>query len=270
MNKVPNQYVGLWQRLSLRDTDGAMDTDTRVYWLQTRSLYCDIRVPQPRPSFEGCMRLSDCDGMQLEWLARQQGFAGALEAQGDECRWHRYMDFQPDTGQDDVGHMYFHDGLLIEHGVYADYREEWERLTAPTDEVLAMELLSETSPDGSETRQPGYLLAVGDYFMFVRPRTVDTPAAASLADVVHEPCSVEQLVPLLDFEISLGRRGGARVPWEITLSTLPFREGRPLITQDDVPVPGEGGHWIQETTRHGGPVARRWLAHDMPADFPWL
>jgi hypothetical protein len=40
------------------------------------------------------------------------------------------------------------------------------------------------------------------------------------------------LIALLDFEISLGRRRGGALPWQITLSTLPFREGRTLTPSE--------------------------------------
>lgn len=213
---VPPEYVGLWRRESI-EIDGEWDTSTRVYWLQTGSLYADIRIPAGRPAFDGIRSLDECSPEQLRWLAGQEGFAGCLHVDGETCRWERALDYQP-PGLPDIGRMRFHDGgIATEDGVLAEYREQWRRI-APGPHRLAVTL------DGG---RPGLVVAVGDWFMAAlgreRPLTVDSQWDD--AGLGNAPRTAE----LLDCELSLGRIGGGSVPWEITLSTLPFREGEPLI-----------------------------------------
>jgi hypothetical protein len=271
MNSVPAQYHGVWSRLSLRDADGSFDTATRVRWLQTGSLYCDLRVPADRPDMHGARCLEDLDDPQLRWLAAQQGFAGTLQVEHDICRWHRNIDYQPDCGRADVGRMRFADDVLVEDGVYANYREQWQRLDGSDGDLAALELVGESDGTGELCARGGCLVVSGDYFMFALGRTCMLPPAPSLADAIaRERYPRGRILQLLDFEISFGRRRGGAVPWEIELSTLPFREGQPLLVPETAPMHRDGPRWCQAGADPQSAVARTWLAHHCPPDFRWF
>ena len=208
---VPEAYFGVWQRKLLR-APGLEDTTTRVYWLQTRHWHGDIRVPAGRPAFAGHTSLARLGTDQLLALARQQGFGGVTHVDGDLCRWLRQQDFQPPSGDNDIGRMEFETSeRVFEHGVERKYFEIWERL-----------------PDsvGSEFVRIGddsMLLGTGDYFIHLRPRPLELPIAPSLSALAAD---AEALRALVDFEISFGtRRGADPAGWTIDLSTLPWREG---------------------------------------------
>jgi hypothetical protein len=114
---------------------------------------------------------------------------------------------------------------LIEEGVHVPYVEEWERVAEGSDDHVACRLVD---AHGSAGRTAA-LVAVGDFFLFVLGRRQTTPAASSLDALVSgRKTSRSELIGLLDMEVSFGRRRGGAVPWEVRLSTLPFREGRPL------------------------------------------
>lgn len=216
---VPPEYVGLWRRDGI-EIDGEWNTATRVYWLQTGSLYADIRIPTGRPAFDGIRSLDHCSPEQLRWLAGQEGFAGCLHVDGETCRWERALDYQP-PGLPDIGRMRFHaGGVATEDGVLAEYREEWRRIV-PGTERLAVKL------DGC---RPGLLVAVGDWFLAAFGR--EAPLRVRSLAAAIEPAEAPRAAALLDCELSLGRiRGGSR-PWEITLSTLPYREGESLVGEN--------------------------------------
>ena len=77
------------------------------------------------------------------------------------------------------------------------------------------------------------LLVFGNVFLFARdrrPPLATAPTLAALAPDGRERRAA--LLTLLDCEISFGRCRGGAVPWEIVLSTLPFREGRSLLEID--------------------------------------
>ena len=247
--------------------DGPTDTTTRVVWLQTALLYGDLRIPADRPAFDGCKSLLEMDDDALRWLAGQQGFAGHLESAGDICCWHRHIDFQPLANVPDAGRMQAVGELVMETGLFQPYTEEWRRTEAPSDDVLAAKLLLHGGVGEAALRQ-GFLLAQGDSFMFaLERRTPPEQRAATLASafVRHERSA---LLEALDFEISLGTRRNGRCPWEITLSTLPFLEGRSLMATSAL-AGGQAGYASIDRC-----VLRQrcheWLEFEHGADFRWL
>jgi hypothetical protein len=198
-NAAPECYVGLWRRRLLHDAQG-VDTSTRVYWLQTGSLYADIRMPAERDAVNG--------------VALQQGFAGALEVEGNVLTWRRWLDFQPPTGVADVGRMRFTRlDEMVEEGVHADYREVWERIGPASPDRAAFALQVEYTHVGMPRRRAGVLVMVGEYFMFALDRLAALPAGTRLAELAAGNALMrEQRDQLFACEISLGRRRGPR-PW---------------------------------------------------------
>jgi hypothetical protein len=219
MIPVPPAYVGLWKR-TLLETHSSRDTTTRVFWLQTQSWHADIRVPADRPALSGHTSLEHVSSDDLLALARQQGFAGTTEVDGDVCRWHRKLDYQPPSGFNDVGRMRFETpDRVLEFGVEQEYYEVWERVPSSGENwVRQMD-----EPDGT----PTVLLGLEPWFVFVRPRHAPLPRAEGLDALVASTASDAERRELLDFEISLGRRGidGTQ---RIELSTLPWRERQVL------------------------------------------
>ena len=204
MNPVPESYLGVWQRTLLSTTDGRRDTRTRVYWLQTARLFADLRIPLPAPAGAAA-------------LATQAGFAGVTEVTGERCQWHRVIDFQPASGELDIGRMRFETpARLLEDGLDGSYHEVWERLPESLGRNWGTWLR------GADGRQ-GCLLLAGDCFLFAADRARTPPARASLAELAEADAG------WLDFELSFGRHDGGATPWRIELSTLPARVGQALL-----------------------------------------
>jgi len=217
---VPEWLRGLWRRRSMRYADGRVDETTTVYWLQTASAFADIRLPAARPVSAGRSALADFDDAELLLLARQAGFAGWTEVDGDRCLWHREVDFQPPTGVPDEGVLQHRSRVLIETGVHEAYLEIWEHLDCGSRPDLAVP----SPPPGAR------LIVLGNAFLYVHDRRLPlatAPSLEALAGTAAQPRAA--LLRLLDCEISFGRCSGGRAAWEITRSTLPFREGRSLL-----------------------------------------
>lgn len=217
---IPDWLRGLWRRRSIRHADGRLDETTTVYWLQTASAFADIRLPADRPAGRGRTSLEEFDNDELLRLARQAGFAGWTELSGDQCRWHREVDFQPPSGVPDEGVLQRRSRVLIEEGVHEAYLEMWEKLDCGS---RPDELTVPSPPPGAR------LVVHGDTFLYVHDRRAPLAVAASLEALAGDPRQRAALLELLDCEISFGRCHGGRTAWEITLSTLPFREGRSLL-----------------------------------------
>ena len=221
---VPDRYLGVWRR-SLLETPHGHDSESAVFWLQTRHWHADLRIPVHRPDFSGITCLSDCDDKQLAWLATQQGFCGLTQVDGEYCTWHRQLDFQPANGSRDIGRMLIDGERITETGVEDVYLETWNRLPRSRGGTAALELVTE---DNQLATRPTWLLVAGDCFIYVRGRSQSLPAAANLTSLIAQiQPSRQRLLDWLDLEISFGHRYGP-IPWRIEHSTLPFREGQQL------------------------------------------
>jgi hypothetical protein len=181
-------------------------------------------VPASRTSFAGKTRLDQLNRTELLELAKQQGFCGVTEVDGDICRWLRRHDFQPPSGANDIGRMEF-DGLdrVLEYGVEAEYFEIWERVPGSAGENSAIQLSAEPL---------ALRLRTGPFFMIVRPRAIRLPQAARLADFAASK-SDDELRQVVDFEISFGRRDSGNSKGRIELSTLPWAQGAAISISGD-------------------------------------
>ena len=207
---VPVPWHGLWRRLALERPDGSGDTTTLVLWLQTATLYADLRIPADRPSFVGVTGFAELDAAQCDWLARQQAFAGRLHADGDRAHWARRIDLAPLAGPPDEGHLIRDRRMLVEHGVHADYVEHWWcEIDAPT--TVAID------------RPAALLVRAGATFMLAVDRRPAPPAPGALAAAVGGAKDAASRAALLDCEVSFGHAEGRG--YRIVHSTLPWREG---------------------------------------------
>ena len=261
MTPVPDHYLGVWQRLSLESAAG-VDTATRVYWLQTPVLHADIRVPSNRPDCRGKHGLRDLTLNELKQLARQQGFAGITQVTGDICEWYRHIDYQPPSSGRDIGRMTFNADRIVEDGLESSYRQVWQRLPDSSGANIALRFAEELASGGCAVPRKGYLVASGDYFIFVRDRVAPLPKSPSLALLLDAPTlTQDQIIAMLDCEISFGRRLGGGMLWEIQLSTLPFREGRALFSEAEwTLIAKHGGNTVQQFDTAHGVITRRWSA----------
>lgn len=244
MNSVPEAYRGVWRRTLLRTASGVEDRRTRVLWLQTASVHADLRLPDPLP-------------MTVAGRTRQSGFAGITEVGGDQCQWHRLIDFHPDSGTD-VGTMHFvSPDEVHERGLDGSYLEIWQRLPESVGPTHALWLTAAGAP-----QRQGCLLQAGDCFMFVadRPGPVEqgVPLLSQITGLGADPAEI-----MLGCELSFGRVAGGSMPWEITLSSLPGRTGRCLLL---APPAGELEQWPEEQLAGlgGYPPANGWQRAPLP------
>ena len=220
MSSVPASYLGVWKRSLLTTGSGHRDTTTLVLWLQTQSLFADLRIPVPVPA-EGCRSLQECSEQQLLQLAQQQGFAGVTEVSDDICTWHRELDYQPKSGPPDVGRMVFVTSEFVTEDDPSGenrYHEDWHRLEGSTGNVWGHRLEAVDQPS-----RKGFLLGAGQYFLFAADRQVDLPPNGDLRFHLKSAKSVEEQQALLGLQLSFGRirKQGQDPAWCITHSTVP-------------------------------------------------
>lgn len=112
---VPAWVRGVWQRDSVR-TDGSESRALFVVWIQTPTLYADIRAPRA--------------GNPEDAGATEEGFAGWLDVDGQICRWKRPIDLHPGPEDADQGAMFVDGMTMYETGVLGNYFEEYRRVDA--------------------------------------------------------------------------------------------------------------------------------------------
>jgi hypothetical protein len=226
--KVP---TGAWQRDWIQRHGGALDRGVTVRYVQTPSVFGDVRISADRSAVSQATSFADLGDDQLAVLAMQTGFAGVATVEGTSATWHHEIDHEPATGVADIGRIEpVGDGKMFEHGLDGSYVESWSALEPDAGAYFAARVERKGRVD--------QLLAVaGGHFVYARARRVPLPAAASIRDAIARAHAARELIlAYLDCEISYGRVRG----WQIELSTLPWQEGKRLAFADRIAIDAEG------------------------------
>lgn len=239
---------GHWRRNWLR-APGVEDRTTRVHWLQAGPWCADIRVPADRPGVTAARALCDMAPADLAVMLGAEGFAGRITLDGDICTWHRDWNWRGFPCPVDAGRLWFDAaGRLIEDGVHAEYREEWERAPAVS---LAAEAVE---GPGAE----GLLIGNADAFLLALGRR-GAPARPDLAAALRDGTAMSgDAAPAFASVYILGHwRDGTGIA---DLSTQPFCEGRPVLSRQ----PGTARLALPDF--HGREVAQTLRLQPLPAD----
>jgi hypothetical protein len=229
---LPSWFTGVWTREWI-ERKGVRNDLFDVHFLQTPSLFGDMRIPRDRPAFAQAKSFTDLTDADLLQLARQRGFTGSTTVSDARATWHHEVDFQPPDSAEDIGRIErIDDAHMFEHAVDSSYIESWRSLSGGDGRFLAVRV-------ERAGRLDRVLLVAGDHFLFVRNREKDLPMAESLDSlIVATRATRAQIIEYLDCEFSAGRVHGGGVSWEIRRSTLPWREGQHLDFVDGLAVGG--------------------------------
>lgn len=241
-----DHLLGRFDRSSITLPDGSIDAATTVGWLQGPSRHVDLRQPPARPGFTGIRGIADLEDHHLDWLERQEGFAGRTSLHDGRCTWKRLVDLRPPTGTADEGWLRWDGPTLVEEGCHEPYVERWERSPGATDPAAAVELADTAGG------VVGLLVRVGVGFGWARG-----PAATP---GVHD---LDRRRAGVDREVAMGAVEGAR--WTIERSSLPFRQGADL-------APRWAGEDLvtRDVSRTGAPGERRWSVTASEGDVQHL
>ena len=252
---APEWLTGVWVRKALWFEDADPDYSTRVFYVQTPTLFGHIRIPESRPDASNAICLSDLHDTELKKLAIQEGFAGYVEIADDVVTWQREIDFQPPAEIPDVGRCTVDKQYMIETGIHSDYSEKWQRIEDGKGQFLAMQIA------GDEGKLANHILVVaGDHFLYARGRKHSLEPATSLHHLLQlRGMNRERLIRYLDCEFSYGLVHGGRTPWEIYLSTLPFKEGQKLFAPGEMEVLPDLGVVYQHSRGLDSTAKQKWM-----------
>lgn len=226
---VPAWLTASWERLwVINNNQGPPQNTVNVRNIQTPTLFGDCRIPKDRPRYPNAHSLADLTDAELATLYPQEGFSGYTTTDGYIITWHHEIDYQPPDGSIDIGRFEILGGRnVLEHGVQAVYLEHWWRLEDAGGYFLGIKVMRNLGDNRQRVHE--ILSVAGDHFIYARNRPFDLPMANNLADLIHkEGYDRQQIIAVLDCEVSHGFVLGGRQPWEVQFSTLPFKEGKPL------------------------------------------
>lgn len=207
---------GHWVRDWIK-APGFEDRTTRVHWMQAGPDYADVRVPLERPALGATRSLMELDANALFSLAQAEGFVGHVTLNGDNCTWHREVNWHGAPDATDIGTISFDaHGRMIEAGVLADYTELWEQ--SATAKTTALRF-----GDGTYS---GLLVMAGDVGVVGIGRATK-PASQPILESLkagHLPVDAHRF---FDGIHALCQISGGTVT--ATLATNPFVEGTTIL-----------------------------------------
>lgn len=209
---------GHWVRDWIKAPDFE-DHTTRVHWMQVGTKFADIRIPLAGPDLSNAAALADLTAKQLWQLAQAEGFAGHVTLEGNDCTWHRDINWHGTPDALDVGALSFDpQGRLIEEGVHFQYTELWQQQEASEQSVLCF----------SASGYKGYVTTVGNTFVFAVGKADKNPTASLISALANGviPDGIEEL---FDGAYALGHWiDGAGIA---ALSTQPFCAEQTIVTR---------------------------------------
>ncbi|HEY6176862.1 MAG TPA: hypothetical protein VIX73_20540 [Kofleriaceae bacterium] len=223
--------TGAWQREWISRHGGPRDATVTVRYVQTPSVFGDVRIPAERAALDGAASFAELGDDQLLVLARQNGFAGYTTIDGANATWHHEIDFQPAGDGADIGRLeWVAEHRMFEHALDDSYVEAWSTVSRSDDRFLAVRV-------SRGDRVDQVLSVAGDQFVYAHARTRALPAASSLTDAIAATRATrETIIAFLDCEISYGTIRD----WRIEHSTLPWQQGKRLAFADRIAVAANG------------------------------
>ena len=251
---APPWTLGCFKRRSITFFSGAADTSTQVYWLQTRGLTADLRLPARRRSAGDPATI---DG----GLARSRW-------NGQRMIWSDWTSFQLHDRWPEPGVLRRVGDCLIEHAPSGAYVEDWRYQPSASGLLLGMRLVEERDVDRREVRhRGGGLVVCGQHAALVRGRARALPAGRRLADVLRasdgDPTVLDAAFA---FEASYAR-SEASGGFTVVASTDPRRRGVPLLRLDGFEIDPSGGNVVQRVHEDGRNLERRFTLDTAEPDF---
>jgi hypothetical protein len=229
---VPLNMINLWRRLTLESPKGKLvDNTTRVFNLQTDSMYVDIRIPISRDNFSDLKKKPSISQYTMEELwevAKQKTFAGYCRVNKSVANWDRKIDFQPFSGSYDIGTVDFvtNHPLMIEEGIGSDdYRELWEPQTG-NHQFVSLILLNETQGTSIIDAKGFMVINPTTFIHSINNREFELSQADSLLELFKREKYTRKKIEAVigKFVTCYGKVSN----WLVKISTFPFLEDKPL------------------------------------------
>jgi len=256
---VPDWTIGCMDREYII-LDGGVKDPSIAIWIQTESMFFDLRKPHDRPAFADRKSIEDFSDDELMQLARHSGDVGICSIENHVATWKGWIDrfgffcddvaIFPDDGRLDLRGGTIYEVETSKSAVR--YEEAWVQQPYDHGLVAHLTLCDQSNPD----RPLGVLVVTGRYAGFVERSTGEnqTTLEAQLGAAAGD---CDRMREILDCEASYAVRSRAGAPFVIRHSNLPFRERceldvpamspRILARRETLPARRDGAFWRVES-----------------------
>jgi|TARA_R100000005_G_scaffold83854_1_gene51754 hypothetical protein len=228
---VPDWMLGCFRRRCISFANGESDEHTIVYWLQTRNLTIDLRLPRTEQQVRAAP-IGEYNEQELTAMANYEGWLADCAWNGKEMAWQRAESLQVTNRWPEPAVLHRIGNSMIEFAPSGAYVEDWRMQASAPGPLLGLRLLQEfDAVTNSWAPRGGGLIVCGDYAALVvgRPATSAIDAAKPLQDQVRGAVGNEaRLHELLGFETSIAV-GSLQEGYTVMHSTVPERQGAPLF-----------------------------------------
>jgi hypothetical protein len=268
---APDWALGCFKRRSITFFSGATDTSTQVYWLQTRGLTADLRLPGDRPAAGGLGMSGDPTIDTWLGLAIAEGGLARSSWNGQRMTWSDWTSFQLHDKWPEPGVLRRVGDCLIEQAPSGAYVEDWRFQPTGAGPLLGLRLTEERDLDRGEVlHRGGGLVVCGRHAAFVRGRPNPLPQGRALMDVVKAAANDRPLLrAAFAFEASYGTRAPDGSAFAIHASTDPRREGGPLLAMEGFSLDLPRRRVVQHAREDGRTLERLFTLDTAEADFPF-
>tara|TARA_Y100000589_G_scaffold330762_1_gene381491 strand:+ start:7550 stop:8407 length:858 start_codon:yes stop_codon:yes gene_type:complete len=255
---------GCFRRRSISFANGQTDTDTRVFWLQSRSLTIDLRLPVVE------QQVADGDDRQKQ--ADYEGWYAHTLWDGSHLRWQGGTGYQLHNRWPEPAILQRIGNCMLEFAPSSAYVEDWRLLSGQPGPLIGLELVSETDLNtGTKSPRQGALIICGQYAGLVLGRS---------SPVQHEGESLKQLLAspsltegekrnLLAFEASVAM-GSLEEGFTVYHSLHLSRLQQPLTSLTGFEYAAKPGYLIQRTQDGERAVERLFRIDCHEREYPFL
>lgn len=229
---VPDWMLGCFRRRCISFANGESDSDTIVYWLQSRNFTIDLRLPRAADQVSPAP-LEDYPAEDLMILASYEGWLAPCEWADRKMSWYGGTALQLTNRWPEPAELRRVGNCMVEFAPSGAYVEDWRLQPSSPGPLVGLRLLEEYDPQtGHRFARDGGLIICGDYAARVLGRSVPlTDNSLPLSEIaVSAVGSREQLTPVFDFETSVAS-GSLEQGYTVEHSTQPGRVGLPLLEQ---------------------------------------
>ena len=240
-NGVPDWLLGCFRRHSIMFGNGLSDTQTQVYWLQSRNFTIDIRLPI-NAELITAKPIAEYTEQELLQLADYEAFCATTDWNGEMLSWRdANASLQIHSRWTEPATLKRVGNCMMEFCPSDAYIEDWRLQPSSPGPLIGLRLIEERELSTDLIRHKGGgLIVCGDYAALAlgRAETVDMQSAETTLKtmVAQSAGNIVGLSKLFNFETSVAH-GSLEQGFSVNHSTQASRVSEDLFPLDGFELP---------------------------------
>lgn len=266
---VPDWMLGCFKRRSISFANGQTDIDTHVFWLQSRNITIDLRLPIAIDQVKA-KPLSFCSAEELHALANYEGWYAETTWQDELLSWSGGTALQTNNRWPEPAILFRTGDCMMEFSPNNTYVEDWRIKSRTAGPLVGLRLIDETNiTQGKVTHRDGALIINNDWAGLVLGR--EAPLAmpthkTKLREFVDQHHADKNLIEqAFNFETSVAV-GGVETGFTVAYSTQPERNTQPLLDLNGFDFDKENNQIYHHFEQNGEKFVRRFTIDTIEAD----